>query len=234
MNARSDFRGLFEAQISCHCGASPPTMVSFKSREESHADQKTCLCHVRGSGCSCIRDRFGWAKGSSQEEESSSSGGGATGSGGAVADVLGSPLRTGLREEGRHELQLHQRLLRDEGSGEGCQAGRMQGSKGWREEEEGISHNSNRAKVRGPLRCRGPLHFTRPVADYFLRGGICSNSVTWSWVNGLSRNFNFTASAIAPSRSANFSGCIVSLGWNFSIDSLSIATGCFIFLEYIC
>jgi len=34
--------------------------------------------------------------------------------------VLGSPLCAGLREEGRPELQLHQRLLRDEGRGERC------------------------------------------------------------------------------------------------------------------
>src|SRR5215510_6713546 len=101
----------------------------------------------------------------------------------------------------------------------------MQGSKGRRqEEEEGISHNSNDAIKRAAALQR-PLHLKQCVAGYFLRGGICNNSVTCSWVNGLSRNFNFTASAIAPSRSANLSVCIVSLGWNLSIDSLSIATG---------
>jgi hypothetical protein len=90
-------------------------MVSFKSREESHAYQKTCLCHVRGGDCSCIRDRFGCTKRSSQEEEKGSGGGPSAGhAAGAAADVLGSPLCAGLREEGRPELQLHQRLLRNE------------------------------------------------------------------------------------------------------------------------
>src|SRR5262249_42398162 len=118
-------------------------MVSFKSREESHADQKTCLCHVRCNRCSCICDRFGCAKRSSQEEEKDRSSGSRAGNGaGAVADVLGSSLRASLREEGRPELQLRQRLLRYEGSGERCQAGSMQASKGGRQEEEvRVSHN---------------------------------------------------------------------------------------------
>src|SRR6185437_9562668 len=77
----------------------------------------------------------------------------------------------------------------------------------------------------------------RPVllfncADY-LRGGICRSSVICSLVSGFSRNFSFTASRIAPSRSANLSVCSVSFGWNFSIESLSRSTGKCIFWEYI-
>ena len=70
----------------------------------------------------------------------------------------------------------------------------------------------------------------RPVFNsrrkyYFLRGGIWSNSAICSLVNGFSRNFNFTASATAPSRSANLSVCSASFGWNFAIDSFNKSTG---------
>ncbi len=49
---------------------------------------------------------------------------------------------------------------------------------------------------------------------YFLRGGICSSSAICSLVSGFSRNLSFTASRIAPSRSANLSVCNASFGWN--------------------
>ena len=54
-----------------------------------------------------------------------------------------------------------------------------------------------------------------------------------SWVSGLSRNFSFTASRTAPSRSLNSVDCTESFGWNFSIDSFSTAIGWCTFLEYI-
>src|SRR5262245_35836130 len=100
MNMRSDFRRPFKAQNSCnHGGTSYYGFVQF--REESHEDQKTCLRHVRGSRSRCIRDRFGDPKRSGQEEEESGSCTAASSNiAGAVAHVLGSPLCTGLCEEG--------------------------------------------------------------------------------------------------------------------------------------
>src|SRR5262245_65921980 len=101
----------------------------------------------------------------------------------------------------------------------------MQGSQGRRQKEEKVCLISIAVKLKRAAARSGPLHLRDFAQTYFLRGGICNNSVTCSWVSGLSRNFSLTASAIAPSRSANLSVCIVSLGWNLSIDSLSIAAG---------
>src|SRR5262245_9917080 len=101
----------------------------------------------------------------------------------------------------------------------------MQGSQGRRQKEEKVCLIPIALKLKGPLRRSGPSHLQDFARTYFLRGGICNNSVTCSWDSCLSRNFSFTASAIAPSRSANLSVCMVSLGWNFSIDSFNSSTG---------
>src|SRR6185437_517613 len=100
-----------------------------------------------------------------------------------------------------------------------CQDGRWQENV---EEEKGIICSPIKKRV-AAFRS-GPFFHSRKD-DYFLRGGICSSSVICSFVSGFSRNFNFTASAIAPSRSANLSVCNASFGWNFAIDSFSTSTG---------
>src|SRR5262245_17633835 len=115
-------------------------MVSFNSGRSHHEDQKTCVRHVRSNSCSRIRDRLGCAERGSQKEEESR--GGATtrpDGAGTVADVLGSPLRTGLRDQGRPEVHLHQCLLCDERPGQSDKSRRLQGSQGRRQEKEGIT-----------------------------------------------------------------------------------------------
>src|SRR5262249_37012476 len=121
-------------------------------------DQKTHLRHIRGSGCRRVRDRFGCAERSSQEEESGSRT--ATTAGNAAADMLGSSLCAGMRDQGRHEVHLHKRLLRNERTGGGCYSRRMQGrGEGRQKEEKGVSRIRRNLRT-GPLPCGGPLHFT--------------------------------------------------------------------------
>ena len=98
-----------------------------------------------------------------------------------------------------------------------------QGRRQEKGKEEKVIRNS--VKHNGPLLTQRPVFISRVNEFYFLRGGIWSNSAICSLVNGFSRNFNFTASATAPSRSANLSVCSASFGWNFAIDSLSRSTG---------
>src|SRR5262249_18495167 len=68
----------------------------------------------------------------------------------AVADVLGSTLCAGLREQGRPEFQLHQCLLRHEGRRFQGEGRRLQGRQGgWRQEEKSLSIFA--LKTNGPL-----------------------------------------------------------------------------------
>ncbi len=68
-----------------------------------------------GVAAVAIRDRFGRAERSSQKEEGGSC---TTTTSAAVADVLGSPLWAGLRDQGWPEVYLFEFLLRDEGPGD--------------------------------------------------------------------------------------------------------------------
>ena len=127
--------------------------------------------------------------------------------------------RTGLRDQGRPEVHLCELLLRDEGRRKWREGRRLQGGQGREvgrheevDEEEDLSRRFTPKRLPeelGPLRCSGPFVFLSGICpitdDYFFRGGICSSSAICSFVSGFSRNLSFTASAIAPSRSANLS-----------------------------
>src|SRR5512138_2483566 len=93
--------------------------------------QKSCICHIRCSGCRRVCDRLGRAQRSRKEEEGGSC---------AARAAAGGVCRTAIasvREQGRPEVHIFQRLLRRERRRKGRQAWRMQGCQEGRRQEKG-------------------------------------------------------------------------------------------------
>src|SRR4029078_2193640 len=102
-----------------------------------------------------IRYRFGCAERSRQEEKGSGGCNRARGVGATMAHTLGAPPLGSLREQGRPEFQLHQRLLCHEGWRLKSEGGRVQASKG-RREKESLGYYA-KENERAPA-FHGPLH----------------------------------------------------------------------------
>ena len=104
--------------------------------------KKSCICHVRWSGCCRFCDRLGRAQRGREKEA-----GGSRAASAAPAGRVRRRTCSGVRNQGRHELHLSQCLLGRERRRESCQAGCMQrGQDGRRQEkvkeEEGVIRNS--------------------------------------------------------------------------------------------
>src|SRR4029079_15919205 len=91
----------------------------------SNEIEKSCIRYVRRGGCGRVCD---WLARASQacEKEEGASRGAAT----APAGRLRRRPCPGVRDQGRPEVHLSQRLLGRERRREGCQAGGMQSGKG--------------------------------------------------------------------------------------------------------
>ena len=143
MNARSGLGAAASAQISCHHGVSPSTMFRPKSAGRNDMKlRKSCICHVRWSGCCRFCDRLGRAQRGREKE----AGGGRAASAAPARSCAPEDLLRCAQPRAT-ELHLLQCLLGRERQRESCQAGCMQrGQDGRRQEkvkeEEGVIRNS--------------------------------------------------------------------------------------------
>src|SRR5581483_10116560 len=166
--------------------------VSWEAYNEAEDSRLRGACRRDGL-CHC--DRLGSAERCQGEEKD-------RGRAGVVAGGV-------LHRKGRHEEYLCECLFRASGRRQGCveqglldqgREGTEEGKKEGDEAEKSCQAVSARGKAERAAAMRGPFSFA--PANYFCRGGIWMSSASCSLVSGLSRNLSFTASRMAPSRSA--------------------------------
>ena len=152
---------------------------------------------LRCGCCRRIHDRFGRAQRSSQEEESAAAAAG-TAAGGMLGDRPGS----GLRDQGRPEVHLHQLLLRGEGWCHVRESGRVQSGEGRRAaakrrkpprrsklpRKQQLTNQTGRCDTAARFQFTRGRRFISCAAEFAISSAICS------LVSGFSRNFNSTAS----------------------------------------